>query len=234
LKEAELKNITLAVFTDGSAIHADTEKARARSGIFMADESSIAEFVRTDFNRGLEKALMKERESSRDSDTDISGRAAERIIEEMIKKFKDNHECIIFSGEITEGPIQSWFGEYMAVYQALRKVAKYPNNALKIYTDHLSLARLFKYITSCSSRQLSAMGKVNGLPLLSAITNLELKRKKCTTITWVKAHSGIFGNAVADYSAGQNCTDPERIPLHQHFECPDTLIDHFGCPESRH
>jgi ribonuclease HI len=81
------------------------------------------------------------------------------------------------SGEITEGPKLSWYGEYMAAYQALKKAKDYPKIKLAIYTDHETLSHLFKYITKCTETQFINLGRVNGLPLLSAIRKLEQGRE---------------------------------------------------------
>jgi ribonuclease HI len=143
-----------------------------------------------------------------------------------MKDFKSQYDCIYFSGEITEGPKQSWFGEYMAVYQALRKLSDYPNIRIEINTDHESLSKLFRIITTCSLKQFTNMGKMNGIPLLSAIRKLEQKRKFPLNIKWVKSHSGKFGNAIADELAGRYFHPREQLPLSQYFECPDVTSLH--------
>jgi ribonuclease HI len=138
-----------------------------------------------------------------------------------MREFKKRYECICFSGEITEGPIQSWFGEYMAVYQALKKVEDHPKIPLAIMTDHESLSKIFILITTCSDKQFTNMSKNNGMPLLSSMRALEKKRSFKTSIKWVKAHSGKFGNSVADDLAGKYFYPKVQLPLFQHFECPD-------------
>jgi ribonuclease HI len=148
------------------------------------------------------------------------GLSGENIISEHVKEFSRQYECIGFSGEITQGPRESWYGEYMALYQAIKKLDAFPEIQLIISTDHLTLSNLFKLICMSSDKQLEKMNKINGLPILIAMRALERGRLHQTNQIWIKAHSGKFGNTIADELAGQYFHPLEDLPLIQHFECP--------------
>ena len=171
------------------------------------------------YQADLKHAIEIEEQSSISYITSPADRASKRIIKAHISKFKETHECIIFSGEITEGPRESWFGEYMALYQLLRKLQSFSEIILEIYTDHQSLARLFPFITTCPDDHFSKISKLNGIPILS-IRKLEQQRTHKTVIHHVKAHEGNFGNTIADYEAGKYMTDPENLPPSELFEVP--------------
>jgi ribonuclease HI len=100
----------------------------------------------------------------------------------------------------------------MAIYQAL---PKNPNLKLKIFTDNKSLANL--HITKCSDKEVISQQNLSGIPILSALRHLERQRRFPTIVTWIKAHSGIFGNVIADHLAGQYAADTRTIPHSEKF-----------------
>jgi ribonuclease HI len=205
-------------------------QARASSGGFMALKTDIAEFTENYYEPKLARAVAQEEKSCIDHATDISGRASEKIIEEIMIEFGKRHNQVTFKGEIIEGPRQSWTAEYMALLYALRKLKDFPEILLELHTDHESLSMLFIICTTSSDAQFANMSKENGLPLLSVIRTLERQRKYPTQVKWVKSHSGIFGNAVADNLAGKYTPQGTTIPVSEQFKCPDNISQHAVRP----
>jgi exonuclease III/ribonuclease HI len=225
LRDTETSGKVLVAYPDGSAIRTDTQYARARSGIFMAREADIIAFENDTYHTMLEESISLIIKNSKE-ESKYRGKAAEKIVDEIIQSLDQQYPSIRFSGEIVDGPYQSWYGEYMAIYQALLNIEKFPNIKLKIYTDHQSLANLFSEITKCSDTHFNSIQNLTGLPILSAIRHLERQRRTPTKVSWVKAHSGIFGNVIADHLAGQYAADALAIPCSQKFKCPDDFSLH--------
>jgi ribonuclease HI len=219
LKKIEAEGATLAVYTDGSAINQDTEYARARSAIFMARQSDIKEFEETTYIEMLNNAKLL-------LSTDDSGRAAEYIAVESLNTFKSLYSCVILSGEITDGPYQSWYGEYMALYQSLKALMPFPNIKAHVFTDHETLSNIFTEILTCTEKEFSAMYKLTGRPILSASRQLEQLRTQTTKIEWVKAHAGTFANVMADHKAGQYTAVGVPLPVSENYICPEDPSKH--------
>jgi ribonuclease HI len=191
----------------------------------MAREMDILTFESDTYKRILDETVETIILNTKE-DPKTRGRAAETIVEEIIQSLDQQYQSIRCSGEIVDGPFQSWYGEYMAIYQALLKVEKFPNLKIKILTDHQSLANLFTEITTCSVSEFNSLQKQTGIPILSAIRHLEQQRTTPTTVKWIKAHSGIFGNVIADHLAGQYAANNLQIPMSQQYKCPDDFSRH--------
>ena len=229
-RQLENSNEIISVYTDGSAINTDSTKARASSGGFMALKTDIAEFTENYYEPKLAIAVAQEGKSYIDHASDISGRASEKIIEATMIEYGKRYNQATFKGEIIEGPRQSWTAEYMALLYALRKLKDFPGILLELHTDHESLSILFRLCTTCTDKQFASMSKENGLALLSVIRTLERQREHPTVVKWVKAHSGIFGNAVADNLAGKYTPVGTTIPVSEQFKCPDNISQHAVRP----
>jgi hypothetical protein len=100
-------------------------------------------------------------------------------------------------------------------------------NYKNIQTRKLNIARSGKYIHDLLITPVEAILAQQGgsisFPEKAFLVHriLEKKRKHPTKITWIKAHSGKFGNAVADELAGHYFHPEEELPLSQYYECPE-------------
>ena len=151
--------------------------------------------------------------------------AGERLFTQYRHKLQEsNIPFIEIHGEIAQGPISSWYGEYMAIYKALFYTQSHTSLKIEILTDHKASADQFTTITRSNLKQLLSKIKMTGFPIWSAISFLERKRARNTAVTWVEAHIGNFGNSYADYLAGLYGTYKRSSTLP--FSCPTDLKLH--------
>ena len=126
----------------------------------------------------------------------------------------------------------SWYGEYMAVYKALFYIRTHVSLRTRILVDHKASADIFSGITTCTMAKLAGRNNMAGLPIWSAIRNLERQRDRSTKIVWVEAHVGNFGNNFADHLAGlygskaRTTTLPFVCPLDPKRHSIKTILTH--------
>jgi ribonuclease HI len=234
---AASRNETVLIYTDGSCRNADTPKATAGSGLFMIMKSDYEKFVTQyqdphEMNQeSYETAFKTEYDrlgnSSRNFDDDKERKkaAGENLFMEFYHRLQEsNIPFIKIHGEIVEGPISSWYGEYMAIYKALYYTRTHITIKIEIRTDHKASADLFSCMTTSSMKKLISKIKMTGFPIWSAISYLERKRLGKTCVVWVEAHVGNFGNSFADYLAGLYGEKARETTIP--FSCPKDPKQH--------